>query len=372
MKKIDLVYKITSYAFVLFLVGMTTLFVVLPKQDISKSERRRLSKKPELTVENIKNESFMEDLESYLLDHFPLRESFRKIKAHFAYDILRQKENNGIYVAQGHASKLEYPLREKSVDRAADKMLALQAQYFPDKRAFYTIVPDKNYFLADKEGYPVIDYRKMTEILDSKLATFTYIDIFDTLTIDDYYFTDTHWKQESLFDTVMEISQCLGVYDYIDFNENNYTINEIEDFYGVYCGQSALTLSADKITYLTNEIIDKSTVWNLETNKIEPVYELDKLNAPESVDMYDVFLGGAAALQVIDNPGSTKQSKLIIFRDSYTSSLAPLLIQGYREIVLIDLRYISSNLLGEYVDFDESDILFVYSTSIINNSSILK
>lgn len=372
MENKDLKYKITSFTFVIFLVGMAIAFVVLPKQDISKSERRKLSDKPILSMNAIMDERFMEDLEEYLLDHFPFRESFRKLKAYFAYDVLKQKENNGIYVARGHAAKLEYPLNEINVERFADKVISLQKQYFPNGRVFYSIVPDKNYFLAEEEGYPVLDYHKMSEILNSKLSNITYIDIYDTLTIDDYYFTDTHWKQESLLDTLKLISLNLGIYEKLDFCVQNYEIKELEDFYGVYYGQSALALPADKIKYLTNSIIENAKVWNLETNKINPVYELNKINSSESVDMYDIFLGGAAALQVIENANAADEKNLIIFRDSYTSSLAPLLIPAYSKIVLIDLRYMSSSLLDNYVDFYNADILFMYSTSVINNSSMLK
>ena len=372
MKIEKIKYKITSYIFVIFLVGMAAAIVILPKQSISRPERRKLAQKPEITMENIKNESFMNDLESYLLDHFPSRQTLRKLKAYFAYNILGQRENNDIYIADGHASKLEYPLNEKSVERAAQKMLSLQAKYFPDEEVYYAIIPDKNYFLADKNGYPVMNYQKMVEILSDKLLDFTYIDIFDTLTIEDYYFTDTHWKQESLFDTAEKVSKQLGVFEKLDLDKNNFSVKEIKDFYGVYYGQSALTLDADTIKYLTNEVIDGAKVWNIETQLTKPVYELDKLENPESVDMYDIFLGGAAALQIIENPNATEKKELIIFRDSYTSSLAPLLIEAYSKIILVDLRYISSELIGDYVDFDGTQVLFLYNTSIINNSSMLK
>ena len=90
------------------------------------------------------------------------------------------------------------------------------------------------------------------------------------------------------------------------------------------------------------------------------------------LDKYDVYVGGAASLQRIKSPNAASDKKLIIFRDSYTSSLVPLFLEAYSEIVLVDLRYISSSLLGEYVDFADADILFLYGVSIVNNASILK
>jgi hypothetical protein len=72
-----------------------------------------------------------------------------------------------------------------------------------------------------------------------------------------------------------------------------------------------------------------------------------------------------------ENPPRT----LYIFRDSFTSSLAPLLAasDAYGKIVLIDLRYIDSRVLDQFVTFEDgSDALFLYSAQILNNSTVLK
>ncbi len=199
-----------------------------------------------------------------------------------------------------------------------------------------------------------------------------YIDIMEGLTIDDYYKTDTHWRQERILETAKRLVDGLGVSDAAAFDLAAYQIQEIPDFYGVYYGQSALPMVADTICYLTNEVIDSAQVWNMETGKTNPVYELDKLESEKSMDKYDIFLGGAVPLQIIDSPKAKTDKRLIIFRDSYTSSLAPLLLETYKEVTLVDLRYISSELIGEYVDFEEADILFLYNTVVLNHSSMLK
>ena len=217
------------------------------------------------------------------------------------------------------------------------------------------MIPDKNFFLAQKNNFPSLDYAKMLEILHKNLATdsFVYIDIMEGLTIDDYYKTDTHWRQERILETAKRLVDGLGVSDAAAFDLAAYQIQEIPDFYGVYYGQSALPMVADTICYLTNEVIDSAQVWNMETGKTNPVYELDKLESEKSMDKYDIFLGGAVPLQIIDSPKAKTDKRLIIFRDSYTSSLAPLLLETYKEVTLVDLRYISSELIGEYVDFEE-------------------
>ena len=61
-----------------------------------------------------------------------------------------------------------------------------------------------------------------------------------------------------------------------------------------------------------------------------------------------------------------------IFRDSFASSLAPLLIEGYSKITLIDIRYMRSKDIEKYVKIENQEVLFLYSTLVLNNSSILK
>lgn len=90
------------------------------------------------------------------------------------------------------------------------------------------------------------------------------------------------------------------------------------------------------------------------------------------MDSYDVYLDGATAYIEITNDNTKSKKELIIFRDSFGSSLAPLLIPYYKKITIIDNRYINSDYYLEKVDFKKQDVLFVYSTLIVNNSYTLK
>lgn len=85
-----------------------------------------------------------------------------------------------------------------------------------------------------------------------------------------------------------------------------------------------------------------------------------------------MFLSGATPLTVITNPKAAEERELVIFRDSYGSSIAPLMIEAYSKITLVDLRYMSSDLLGDYVDFTDAEVLFLMSDKIVNNSIMLK
>ena len=141
-------------------------------------------------------------------------------------------------------------------------------------------------------------------------------------------------------------------------------------FYGVYYGQAALPHAPERLFYLDNAVIQDLKVYNAETSSDIPVYDL---SAAAGRDPYEMFLGGARSIIRITNPNAAKERRLIVFRDSFGSSIAPLLAAGYSEITLVDIRYIAPSALGRLVDFAKADdALFLYSASVINNSETIK
>lgn len=341
-----------------------------PAAEFSESERRLLDQFPELSKENIMSGKFMTDFESYTLDQFPLRDSFRTFKAMACYYAFLQKDNNGIYVADGYAAALEYPMNEALIKKAAEKFQKIYNKYIEGncENVYISVIPDKSCFLADKYGYLSMDYDKAFEIIKENTPFAEYIDITDgVLDIEDYYKTDTHWRQECIIEVANKLALGMGMNP---VTADKFEVKEADvDFYGVYYGQAALPMPSEKIYYLTNDVLDKCVVYNYETNKKTSIYDMDKMN---SRDPYEMFLSGAAALLTIENKNAATDKELIVFRDSFGSSIIPLIADQYAKITLVDIRYVSSDILGNFVKFDGQDVLFMYSTLLLNNSTSLK
>lgn len=337
-----------------------------PSNAVSQAERRNLAQFPDLSAQNLLNGSFMTKFEEYALDQFPLRDSFRQVKSLFHYNVLGQKDNNGIYLADGYAAKLEYPLNEASVNQAANKFNRIYNTYLAesDCQVFFSVAPDKGYYLAEPNGYPVLDYQKMFDILKSSLPWAEFIDLTDCLSIENYYRTDTHWRQETLIHAAEKLGGTMDL-TIPDFDQTRIA----QPFYGVYYGQAALPMQSEPMYILTNDLLDSCTVYNHETGNTTSVYDMSKL---ESRDLYDIYLSGAVSLLTVTNPNAETDRELIIFRDSFASSLVPLLLQDYKTVTLIDTRYVSSAYLEQVLSFENQDVLFLYSTLILNNSSSLK
>ena len=92
-----------------FLLGFLVWSLLKPDDTVSQSERRKLTHKPELTAASILNGKFMTEFESYTLDQFPLRDELRTLKALSVRDVFGEKDNNGIYVADGYAAEGTLP-----------------------------------------------------------------------------------------------------------------------------------------------------------------------------------------------------------------------------------------------------------------------
>lgn len=350
------------------LIGGASLWLFAKEDgEISEWERRKLQQFPEITFERVMDGKFMKEFVTYMTDQFPLRNEFRRLKANVLFKIYNQKDNGGIYIQDGSASKIDASINEGSLNHFIGRMDKIYNSYLKDTdcKVYFTAVPDKNYFLAEKGGYPAMNYDELYKMLGEKLSYMNIIDIKDLLEASDYYTTDTHWKQEKIIDVANEIRQQIGMKPVTDYEEKT-----LGDFYGVYYGQSALPLDPDTIGYLTNSEIENCTVYNFEKDTTGDVYDLSKYE--EALDSYDTFLSGAVSLLEINNPNGNKNKELVIFRDSFGSSIAPLLLSGYSKVTLIDIRYIATDLVSQFVDFTNQDVLVLYSTMMINSSLTLK
>ena len=346
---------------------MLALFAWLRSPDeISLQERRPLAQMPEITAENLQNGRFMEDFESYTLDQFPGRNLFRSIKALTHYYVLGQLDNNGIYMTGGQAAKLEYPLREASVNRAVQLFTQIKNKYLAESRVFISVVPDKGYYLAEENGYLAMDYDRLFDLV-SAMEGAVYVPLTDCLNGEDYYRTDTHWRQERLFPAAQKLCNALNIP--APKPEDYRTTMAPAPFYGVYYGQAALPVPPDTLYTLQSDLLEQCQVYNYETNTTGGIYDESKIGGS---DLYEMFLSGSVSLLRIDNPKAQTDRELIVFRDSFGSAIAPLLVQGYKSVTLVDIRYLSSAMLDRFIDFHGQDVLFLYSTIVLNNSETLK
>lgn len=346
----------------ILLVGMLGS-ILLPDAELSYDERRKLAQLPDFSLSEVLDGDYMADLDTYLLDQFIGRDVFRTLKAEFDKVVLQKEDSNGYYIEAGSIFQIQTTTNLNYVKRAGDAFYSIAEAYFPEANIYYSVIPDKNYFVSD---IPSFDYEGMLEVMEESMMDTQYIDLFEVLSIEDYYATDLHWKQESLLPVARALLEQMG----ITLTQNYDNILASDSFLGGYGASSAYNVDQDSLIYLSGDMLDDVTVYDYELQQYVDLYQLDKV---DGMDGYDLYLGGAKPLLTITNENSTTDRTLLLFRDSFGSSIAPLLIEGFSEITIIDLRYVTFDyamrLLGEK---EYTDVMFLYHVMLLHNSNSMK
>ena len=362
MKARRVVSTVFCIVFVLLIVGGGAATLFRTPGQISYSERRQLKQWETPTINTIRDGTWFTFLDKYMLDQFPGRDGFRRIKSVFEFNVMRQTQNNGIVIHDSQAAEISYPLTEKAESVYIKRINKLCEKYLsdPSLHIYTTVIPDKMKYMAGEIGAPTLDYDALADRIASEVTAAKYIDIYDTLSLDDYYGTDVHWRQECIIPTAKKLlsemhgGNCAGMR----------VSDGLAPFYGVYYGQSALPLAPDKIITVTSDKLDAARV--LRADKKTGELGEGKLYYEENItatgDGYDVFLGGASTVTVIEAKNPATDRTLYLFSDSFGRSLAPLLLGDYARVVVYDIRYIRTELALEKIAIEPgSDVLIAYS-----------
>ena len=357
-----------------------------PDQVYSFSERSYLDKFPELSVENILekgDKSFMSEFNAYTLDQFPLRDTFRQLKALFHLYALNQSDNNDKYIYNGYIAEMAL-LNESVFQKNLDSIKRVYEKFLkeaPGCNVYMAIIPDKNYYLADVSGHMSLDYTELFNRIEANAPWATHISLLDKLDITDFYYTDTHWRQEKILDVAQKIANAMGGQGP---REEDFTVQKLEDlFYGVYYGQIALPVAGEDMFVLRSDVLDNCLVSYNGEVPVKGVYDWDrskvemvaKTNGGYNIygDMYEVFLSSESGKIVIENPAATTDKELVVFRDSFGRSMIPLLVQDYAKVTILDTRWLTGGTftLDKHITFENQDVLFLYSALVLN-SVVLK
>ena len=348
--------KIITIVFLIVIIGLGFISVLAKDNYLSNFERRKLAQFPKW------GKDFTSKLDDYLLDQFVFRNKLINLNSFVNKKVLNKIDNNDVYVIGDTIYDKIYPLDEKQVSNFTKKVNYIIDNYCKDSNVYYSIIPDKSKFLPYGD-YLKLDYDKLDRIVTSSVKG-KYININENLEIYDYYKTDIHWKQDKLSDVVEKIVTSMGHQE----KDIHYTEAIYQNFYGASYSKAGTNIEPDELRFLRHGDFEYISANHLEFGEKE-IYDHQKLYG---LDSYDIFLSGASSYIELNNYNVNEDKTLILFRDSFGSSIAPLLTHYYRTIKIVDLRYIDFNYVKNMLDFENSDVLFLYSTLIINNGDILK
>ena len=354
------------FVFFLFIFGFSVAHFLLPDKDFSTQERKPLAEVPELNAEGIFSGDYFADAETYLLDHFPLRDQLLNCKRFIDKNIFLMSSSGGYTAVEDHLTKVDPKLEESQVQHAIDLINKVIEAHPEVNSVHYSIIPDKNYFISQLSNQPALDYDALYALAQQIKGQ--EIDIRELLSLEDYYRTDSHWMQQRIIPVAEAICQALGV---PSAPAEDYEAHELEGFKGVYYELTDTPPEPDTLTYLTNAAIEGATVQRMNDRMQweETKVYVEENFGKENTDSYDVFLDGPEALLTIENPNGATDRHLILFRDSFGSSITPLLIHSYAKITVVDLRYANWHVLQRIdINYENADLLFLYGTTLLNSA----
>lgn len=321
----------------MILVGMVA-FLLLPKKTFSEQENQELERFPKFSKEAILDGSFIEGLEAYLCDHFPLRNSFLNIKTQFE-KALGKKEINEVYRAKdGYwIEKYKEPVNNEKVIRVFNSF----ANSLEKAECYVMLVPTAITIYQDKlpafvDGSRQEENRQyLMGQLDAKIIDVGEILKEHASQYPLYYRLDHHWTGYGAYLAYRVFCEELGlsVRELEEYQISNVT----EEFKGtIYSKVSDFSVEGDTITLfqLPNQTIKVTYVDTKEVT--DSLYALDYL---EKKDKYSLFLNNIHPLVEIENEQAQSQEELVIVKDSYANCFVPFLTEYYRKIYVVDTRY---------------------------------
>ncbi|MCL2546346.1 MAG: hypothetical protein FWE06_04025 [Oscillospiraceae bacterium] len=367
--KIKLREIITLAVFFIVIGSFTMLnFVITPPEFID-SERRRPAQSPNFTLNTLFSGEFMVGndhnvggFDSYVTDNFVFREQLRSVRAMTMFHIFRQASKDGLFFTREAGIGSLEQLDEAQYRRSAAQIGSL-FELMDGLNLYFSVIPGKSFYTPHHQLE--LDPIRGMAIIQEELPDVEMIDITAALTIGDFYYTDLHWDQTRLWDVVAALSQAM------DFPMPQQTdIQTVGEWRGAYYGQLALPMRPD-IMRIHDIPGVTAYYWTPQGIQQGPVHDERGFH---SVDPFNIFLRGPQPLIWLETGHQTGRN-LYVFRDSFGSSIAPLLAlsEGYDQVVLIDLRLIHGRVLDDVFTFTpESDVLFLYSTQILNNSVLFQ
>ena len=240
-------------------------------------------------------------------------------------------------------------------------MNTISDKYLVGEGAVCAIIPDKSYFVADvyDEAY---DHETIVSAVENGLDGWSVIDLADYLSLECYFRTDRHFEQIAIYPVVNAIGEHMDFY----VEEWNFMPESMGEYVGCYGNEDT---EGEEFFVAKSEFTDAAVVTRYGEEPFTGTYCADKFNNKEQLD---VILGGASPIVTIEVPNAKRDKELILFCDSFGPIVAPLLLEQYSKVTLVDLRFVNSMMLGSFVDFEGADVLFMYYDQIINNSFLLK
>ena len=133
-------YRFFGGLFVVLIFGLAILNVCLPDQDYSVSEKRSLAKFPHLSLSALADGSFMDGMEDWAADQFPIRDRLMQTKAKLSIG-LGAIRSQDVYRCEDGSLMESFTMPSESAISAQTDAIKNFAARFPDTDLYVCVAP---------------------------------------------------------------------------------------------------------------------------------------------------------------------------------------------------------------------------------------
>lgn len=180
-----------------------------------------------------------------------------------------------------------------------------------------------------------------------------------------YYKSDHHWTHRGAYYAYYEFAKSIGLTPtpIDDFELKILTEKYIGSMYN-YTGDERVKKFYDTVEAYIPTKACTMTIHGTEWGTIHRDFCI-----ATNYKNYLAFLMGDNGYTVINVPENPQDMTILVIKDSYGNALVPYLTEHYGNIIVIDPRHASVDLLEEFKDMNLTDILFATNTTSANTKA---
>ena len=241
--------KFIAITISIIILSFSFFFLFSDKKDFSQNEFRYLQKFPQFSWDSLFEGKYIENLENYTTDHFPLREFFVSLKTEI-YNLSLQSLVNNVYIAKNNflINRFDKPKNSDKIIEILNTFknnnenVEIEMLLSPTASSIYQdLLPKNNINYSEKKA---IDYYY-------NRLNFDTIDIYDSLIKEKnnyqlFYKTDHHWTSFGAYFAYCQYS----IHNNINYYKlDDFKIEEVaNDFLGtLYSKVFTINQEKDKI-----------------------------------------------------------------------------------------------------------------------------
>lgn len=362
-----LVLKIFSITISVFTISYALLFIVTPDKKMSEAENRYLTTLPKFSMDSLFSGTYISNIENYINDQFPNRDTLVGIKSNFDIRI-GKKYHNGVYIGKDNYL-LEKFKRAEDTEKIISKINSFTSK-LDGIKIMTMLVPTSIEIYKDKLPNNVnpLSQKEYIDYIYSKIMT-DNIDVYKELILnkdkyDLYYRLDHHWTIYGSYYGYLSYMKYNDL-DYRDIREYTY-LKVSASFNGTQYSKSHIYNLPSDIIYSLNIDCKYKVNYVYNNKKTDTIYDDSYLSTK---DKYSYFLSSNHPLTIIEND-TVSENKLLIIKDSYANSLIPYLIEYYSEIHIIDPRFYKSSISEYIVDNNIENVLLLFNVNTLDTTSL--